>query len=147
LHIFACSPRKIILHLLGGIAESDNAAYCDSCYRSRAWSVCIRVSVTLVHSAKVLDGMRCHFLQKLASSNNVVWSCMDCMTRVRVNGYIKYCLATWTVGTVSSLCLHSVCVCVFMCVIFIMFIATISIGEINMYFVAVTLVWSQATLH
>ena len=55
------------LRFLGGVAESDSA-YCDTCYRSVVCPSACMSFVTLVHSAKAVDGMRCHL------AVTVVWS-------------------------------------------------------------------------
>ena len=42
--------------------------YFDRCYSGPAWSVYVRVSVTLVHPTyplRLLDGMRCHLAETL----------------------------------------------------------------------------------
>jgi len=57
----------LLVEFLGGVAESDSA-YCDAYYRSVICpSVCMS-SVTLVHPAEPLDGMRCDLAKTLVLS-------------------------------------------------------------------------------
>jgi len=65
----AQSPVRDVMSscFLAGIAESDNAAYCEGCYRGHVYVPSL--SVTLMHTLqKQLYGMRCHL------AGTLMWS-------------------------------------------------------------------------